>query len=142
MGDGEVQTCHDLNLPASDGVAPNKFLAKLASDRRKPDGLFVVQPDEVDSFLLPVAVSRLPGEKLDELSIATVADLRRVDLAKLEHDFGRFGIRLYELARGIDESEVVPDRPTKSMSVPPEPTFAGLGGHWGLIGSPNNKVQP
>lgn len=117
----------ELNLTASAGVAPNKFLAKIASDWKKPDGLFVIQPDDVDSFLSPLAVARLPGvgkvteEKLKSLEIQTVADLQKLDLATLERGFGRYGIRLYELARGIDESEVIPDRPTKSVSA--EDTF-------------------
>src|SRR6516162_8468386 len=117
----------ELNLPASAGVAPNKFLAKLASDWRKPDGLFVIQPEDVDAFLLPLPVGRLPGvgkvtgEKLGKLEIQTVRDLRRVDLPALEHHFGRYGQRLYELARCIDDGEVVPDRPTQSISV--EDTF-------------------
>jgi DNA polymerase-4 len=116
-----------LNLTASAGVAPNKFLAKLASDWRKPDGLFVIQPDEVDSFLMPLPVGRLPGigkvtgEKLAKIGVETVADLRKLDLVTLENQFGRFGTRLHELARGIDENEVVPDRPTQSISV--EDTF-------------------
>src|SRR5215470_9831664 len=73
----------ELNLTASAGVAPNKFLAKIASDWRKPDGLFVIQPEEVQSFLSPLPVSRLPGvgkvteQKLCDLEIKTVADLRR-----------------------------------------------------------------
>jgi DNA polymerase IV len=117
----------ELNLTASAGVAPNKFLAKLASDWRKPDGLFVIQPEDIDAFLLPLPVGRLPGvgkvtsEKLGKLGIQTVRDLRGVDLPALEQYFGRYGRRLYELARGIDESEVVPDRPTQSISV--EDTF-------------------
>ncbi|HEX8882400.1 MAG TPA: DNA polymerase IV [Candidatus Acidoferrum sp.] len=117
----------ELNLTASAGVAPNKFLAKIASDWRKPDGLFVIQPEEVDSFLLPLPVGRLPGvgrvteEKLKRLTVQTVADLRRVDLPALEGRFGRYGARLYQLARGIDTSEVVPDRPTQSISA--EDTF-------------------
>jgi DNA polymerase-4 len=117
----------ELNLTASAGVAPNKFLAKIASDWRKPDGLFVIQPEEVDSFLLPLPVGRLPGvgkvteEKLKGLEVQTVADLRRMDLPALEGRFGRYGARLYELARGIDASEVVPDRPTQSISA--EDTF-------------------
>src|SRR5262245_37055153 len=121
------QIRQELNLTASAGVAPNKFLAKLASDWRKPDGLFVIQPEEVDVFLLPLPVGRLPGvgkvteEKLAKLGIKTVGDLRSLDRAKLEDEFGRYGIRLSELARGIDESPVVPDRPTKSISV--EDTF-------------------
>lgn len=117
------QIRQELNLTASAGVAPNKFLAKLASDWRKPDGLFVLQPEEVDSFLLPLPVGRLPGvgkvteERLLQLGIKAVVDLRKLDLSALEHQFGRYGLRLYELARGIDENEVVPNRPTKSISV-------------------------
>jgi len=117
----------ELNLTASAGVAPNKFLAKLASDWRKPDGLFVIQPEAVDAFLLPLSVGRLPGvgkvneEKLAKLGIRMVGELRGLELSLLQHEFGRYGLRLYELARGIDESEVVPDRPTQSISV--EDTF-------------------
>jgi DNA polymerase-4 len=117
----------EMSLTASAGVAPNKFLAKIASDWRKPDGLFVIQPEEVDSFLSPLPVGRLPGvgkvteEKLRSLQIQTVADLRVLDLSILEHRFGRYGVRLYELARGIDKSEVIPDRPTQSVSA--EDTF-------------------
>lgn len=121
------QIRQDLNLTASAGVAPNKFLAKLASDWKKPDGLFVIQPEEVDAFLLPLPVGRLPGvgrvteSKLGNLGIKTVSDLRGLDRSTLEREFGRYGMRLHELARGIDESPVVPDRPTKSISV--EDTF-------------------
>src|SRR5690242_9626014 len=90
------QIRQELNLTASAGVAPNKFLAKLASDWRKPDGLFVIQPEDIDAFLLPLPVERLPGvgrvtgEKLGKLGIQTVRDLRKVDLPALEHDFGRY----------------------------------------------------
>jgi DNA polymerase-4 len=146
---GQIRS--ELGLTASAGVAPNKFLAKIASDWKKPDGLFVIQPEQVDSFLLPLPVSRLPGvgkvteEKLKQLlrntlrchserseeslfqkipkafDAPTVADLRKLDLPTLEGRFGRYGVRLYELARGIDKSEVVPDRPTQSISA--EDTF-------------------
>jgi DNA polymerase-4 len=121
------QIREELNLTASAGVAPNKFLAKIASDWRKPDGLFVIQPDEVDLFLLPLSVGRLPGvgqvteEKLKRFDIKTVEDLRKLDLPTLQGRFGRYGLRLYELARGIDHREVVPDRPTQSVSA--EDTF-------------------
>ncbi len=114
-------------MTASAGVAPNKFLAKLASDWRKPDGLFVIQPEDIDSFLLPLPVGRLPGvgkvtgDKLAKLGIQTVGDLRKLELSLLEKHFGRYGLRLHELARGVDDSAVVPDRPTKSISV--EDTF-------------------
>jgi DNA polymerase IV len=117
----------ELNLTASAGVAPNKFLAKIASDWKKPDGLFVIQPDDVDSFLSPLPVGRLPGvgkvteEKLKSFEIQTVAELRKMELPTLERRFGRYGVRLFELARGIDQSEVIPDRPTQSVSA--EDTF-------------------
>ena len=121
------QIRQELNLTASAGVAPNKFLAKLASDWRKPDGLFVIQPGDIDTFLLPLSVGRLPGvgkvtgEKLAKLGAQTVRELRTLDLAVLEHHFGRYGQRLHELSLGIDDHSVVPDRPTQSISV--EDTF-------------------
>jgi DNA polymerase-4 len=117
----------ELHLTASAGVAPNKFLAKIASDWRKPDGLFVIQPEDVDTFLPPLPVERLPGvgkvtaERLAILGIHTVGDLRAIEPATIESRFGRHGHRLHELAFGIDDSEVVPDRPTKSISA--EDTF-------------------
>jgi DNA polymerase-4 len=121
------QIREELHLTASAGVAPNKFLAKIASDWRKPDGLFVIQPGEIDTFLPPLPVGRIPGvgkvteKNLQALNIHTVGDLRAQELYTLETRFGRYGLRLYELARGIDHSAVVPDRPTKSISA--EDTF-------------------
>ena len=76
-------------------MAPNKFLAKLASDWRKPDGLFVIQPEEVDTFLLPLPVGRLPGvgkvteEKLEKLGIKTVSNLLGLELPMLEGQLWR-----------------------------------------------------
>lgn len=122
-----AQIRHELRLTASAGVAPNKFLAKIASDWRKPDGLFVIQPEDIEAFLPPLPVGRLPGvgkvtgEKLAQLGIQTAGDLRGLDLRALELHFGRYGLRLHDLARGVDDSEVVPDRPTQSISV--EDTF-------------------
>jgi DNA polymerase-4 len=112
----------ETNLTASAGVAPNKFLAKIASDFRKPDGLFVVRPREVLAFLAPLPVERLPGvgkvmqRKLAELGIASVTDLRAFDANVLEKRFGRYGRRLHELSLGIDERPVTPDRPTLQIS--------------------------
>ncbi len=88
------QIREELNLTASAGVAANKFLAKLASDWRKPDGLFVVKPEDVDDFLLPLPVGRLPGvgkvteERLRKFDVLNVAELRKLDLATLESHFG------------------------------------------------------
>ena len=122
-----AQIREELQLTASAGVAPNKFLAKIASDWRKPDGLFVIQPEGIDAFLSPLPVARLPGvgkvteKRLEKIGIQTVENLRSLDLAALERHFGRYGVRLWELARGIDHSEVVPNRLTKSISA--EDTF-------------------
>ena len=119
---------HDeLNLTASAGVAPNKFLAKIASDWKKPDGLFVIQPHQVQTFLLPLPVGRIPGvgrvteSRMNAVGIATVGDLYALELSTLEHHFGSYGLRLYQLARGIDDNPVVPNRVSKSISA--EDTF-------------------
>jgi DNA polymerase-4 len=117
----------ELHLTASAGVAPNKYLAKIASDWRKPDGLFVITPENVAAFLPPLSVARLPGvgrvteEKLRRLGIRTVGELQNLDPTTLENQFGRYGLRLYELARGIDDSRVVSHRSTQSISA--ENTF-------------------
>jgi len=123
-----TQIREELQLTASAGVAPNKFLAKIASDWHKPDGLCVIRPSEVDAFLLPLPVQRLPGVgqvthgKLKALGVVTVADLRQIALPVLQQRFGRYGLRLHELALGIDRGAVKPDRPTQSISA--EDTFA------------------
>jgi DNA polymerase-4 len=116
------QIREELQLTASAGVAPNKFLAKIASDWRKPDGLFVIQPEDLEKFLPPLPVEKIPGvgkvtaERLKQIGVQTVGDLQSLSDTLLEENFGRYGHRLYELARGIDHNPVVPDRPTKSLS--------------------------
>src|SRR4249919_3596180 len=118
----------ETQLTASAGVAPNKFLAKIASDWNKPDGLFVVRPHQVLAFLAPLPVGRLPGvgkvmeAKLAGLGIGSVSDLRGFALDDLERRFGRWGRRLHELSFGNDENPVVPERPTLQISA--EDTFA------------------
>ncbi len=117
----------EASLTASAGVAPNKFLAKIASDWHKPDGLFVIRPHQVTAFLEPLTVDRLPGvgkvmeSRLAELGVRTVSDLRRMGRAALERRFGRWGCRLHDLAHGIDPHPVQPDRPTLQVSA--EDTF-------------------
>src|SRR5580698_9553471 len=121
------QIREELQLTASAGVAPNKFLAKIASDWRKPNGLFVIQPAEVEAFLTPLPVGRIPGvgkvteKRLEQLGIRTVGELREHELETLESAFGRYGLRLHGLARGLDHNPVVPNRPTQSISA--EDTF-------------------
>jgi DNA polymerase IV len=117
----------ELHLTASAGVAPNKFLAKIASDWRKPNGLFVIQPHEVHDFLLPLPVGRIPGvgkvteNRMNAVGITTVGDLYRMELSDLENHFGSYGIRLYQLSRGIDLNPVIANRVSKSISA--EDTF-------------------
>jgi DNA polymerase-4 len=117
----------ETGLTASAGIAPNKFLAKIASDWRKPDGQFVIRPHQIEAFLTPLKVGRLPGvgkvmeARLAELGIATVGALRALSVAQLEQRFGRWGRRLHELSQGIDERPVQSERPTLQVSA--EDTF-------------------
>lgn len=112
----------ELGLVASVGVAPNKFLAKLASDLDKPDGLVVVPVDDVEGFLAPLPVSRLWGvgkvsnRGLAELGVHTVADLRALPEELLTNRLGRSAAHLLRLAHGIDDRKVVADRDSKSVS--------------------------
>jgi DNA polymerase IV len=118
----------ETRLTASAGIAPNKFLAKIASDWRKPDGQFVIRPKQVDAFLLPLPVSKLHGvgrvmeSKLAAIGIQTVGQLRALGAVELERRWGSWGRRLHELSCGIDDSPVVSERPTVQVSA--EDTFA------------------
>ena len=109
-------------LSASAGIAPNKFLAKIASDWRKPDGQHVIRPTDVEAFLLPLPVSIIPGvgkvmsRRLEALGVHSVADLRKLGEAALTAQFGRWGGRLFEYSHGIDERPVQTDHPTRSIS--------------------------
>ena len=111
-----------VGITASAGVAPNKFVAKIASDWNKPDGLFLVKPSEVDAFVAALPVKKLFGvgkvtaAKLNRLGAQTCADLRTWSMDTLQQHFGAFGARLYDLCRGIDEREVNPVRERKSIS--------------------------
>lgn len=112
-----------LRITVSAGVAPNKFLAKIASDWKKPDGLFVITPGEVEGFVSVLPVSRLHGvgrvtaEKLARLGIRDCGDLREWDKLALVREFGAFGERLWGLARGIDERAVQVESRRQSVSV-------------------------
>ena len=117
-----------LQITVSAGVAPNKFLAKIASDWRKPDGLFVITPAEVEDFVAQLAVERLHGVgkvtagRLQAMGIDSCAELRQCERLELVRQFGRFGERLWQLARGIDERPVRSEHRRQSLSV--EHTFA------------------
>lgn len=118
----------ELKLTASAGVAPNKFLAKIASAWNKPDGLFVIRPHEVSSFVkeLPLGklfgVGKVTAKKLDNLGYKVCSDLYNLTLMDLTYQFGKFGKQLYEQSRGIDHRLVEPNRIRKSLSV--ESTFS------------------
>ena len=117
----------ERRLTVSIGVAPNKLVAKIASDHDKPDGLTIVKPSQVSSFLAPLPVRRLygvgpAGEKsLHDLGIDTVAELRNLSLDRLIERFGHWGRTLYESARGVDRRDVHVERVRKSLST--EHTF-------------------
>ena len=112
----------ELGLVASVGVAPNKFLAKLASDLDKPDGLVTVEPERVRSFLDPLPVEKVWGvgaaaaARLHALGVHTIAELRARPRSELARRFGKWGDRLFELARGLDERPVMPDHEAQSIS--------------------------
>ncbi|MEK6160783.1 DNA polymerase IV [Vibrio cholerae] len=118
----------ELNLTASAGVAPIKFLAKVASDLNKPDGLYVVTPDKVQEMVDSLPLEKIPGvgkvalEKLHQVGLYVGADVRRADYRKLLHQFGRLGASLWKKSHGIDEREVVTERERKSVGV--EYTFS------------------
>jgi DNA polymerase-4 len=125
-----------VGITASAGVAPNKFVAKIASDWNKPDGLFLVKPGEVDAFVAALPVKKLFGvgkvtaAKLHNLGAQTCGDLRDWSMDKLQQHFGAFGARLYDLCRGIDYRDVNPVRERKSISTeetytPDVPDLAG-----------------
>lgn len=115
-------------LTASAGVAPNKFLAKVASGWKKPNGLFVITPKEVDVFVKALAVEEIFGvgkvtaNKLQKLKLKTCADLQQCSLLMLSQHFGKLGRQLYDQCRGIDHRAVKPNRMRKSLSV--ETTFS------------------
>lgn len=112
-----------IGITASAGVAENKFLAKVASDWRKPNGLTVVKPNDVDVFSanLPITclsgVGKVTAEKLKALGLEKCSDIREMGLAPLVKRFGRFGASLYECAHGRDSRPVTPSRERKSLSI-------------------------
>jgi len=119
---------HETRLTASAGVAPSKFVAKIASDMDKPDGLTVVAPDEVRAFLDPLPIEKMWGVgkvtrgTLGRLGVRTFRDLSRMPVKVLERRFGKQGLKMHELSLGMDERPVEPDREVKSVGH--EETFA------------------
>ena len=118
----------DTRLSASAGIAPNKMLAKIASDWRKPNGQFAILPEQIAGFMSGLPVRKLWGigpksaERFASQGIHTCADLQKLTLAELIHSFGKWGEELHRLCRGEDDREVSPHRISKSLSN--ETTFA------------------
>ncbi len=112
----------EVGLTCSLGVAPNKFLAKVASDMEKPDGLVVVKESEKESFLANLPVGRIWGvgkvtqRQLQQIGIYTIGQLGELSFSELQKTFGRIGARLYDLSHGIDRTPVLTDRKIKSIS--------------------------
>jgi DNA polymerase IV len=115
-------------LTSSAGIGPNKLIAKIASEVNKPNGQFEVKPEQVHGFMQDLPVRKIWGigekteRKLEELGVKTCGQLQRFSRPELVEFFGKFGLDLYDLCRGIDHRPVEPDRPRKSLST--EETFA------------------
>lgn len=113
----------ELRLTASAGVAPVKFLAKIASDLNKPNGQYVITPATMPAFLLQLPLSKIPGvgkvteKKLSDMKLVTCGDVQQFDLATLLRQFGKFGCVIWERSQGIDERQVSADRLRKSVGV-------------------------
>ncbi len=124
----KIQIKNETDLTASVGLAPNKFLAKIASDLEKPDGMVIVPFDDVEGFLGPLPISKLWGvgpktaARIRKLGAETVAELAAIPPAALEHALGSTGLHLWNLAHGKDDRPVVSDWAPKSVSS--ETTFA------------------
>ncbi|MEO3357466.1 DNA polymerase IV [Acinetobacter haemolyticus] len=109
-------------LTASAGVAPNKFLAKIASDWNKPNGLFVIKPHQIQHFIQDLALKKIPGvgkvtyEKLNQLNLHTLGDLQKIEENVLIHHFGKYGKQLYLYAQGIDNRPVKAERERQQIS--------------------------
>ncbi|MGQ0286171.1 DNA polymerase IV [Pasteurellaceae bacterium 22721_9_1] len=114
---------NELQLTASAGVAPLKFLAKIASDQNKPNGLFVIEPEQVNEFIAHLPLKKIPGvgkvtnEQLANLGLITCADVQKQELVTLLHHFGKMGKRIWDFSHGIDLREVQVHRERKSIGV-------------------------
>ena len=113
----------ELNLTASAGVAPLKFLAKIASDMNKPNGQFVIKPNEVEEFIKTLSLNKIPGvgkvtsQRLLDMGLETCADIQNFDQIVLLNQFGKAGKRIWDFSHGIDDREIQAHRERKSIGV-------------------------
>jgi len=114
---------NELNLTASAGVAPNKFIAKIASDENKPNGQCVISPEKVSAFVEQLSLKKIPGigpktfQKLQSFGFSTCADIRASSVVKLTSIVGKFATSLYQKAHGIDNRELEISRQRKSLAI-------------------------
>ena len=122
-----LQIKEDRGLTCSAGIAPNKMLAKIASDWNKPDGQYQIKHDAINDFMDALPANKIWGvgdktaQRLDQMGVKNCKELQSIDLPTLHQRFGKFGVKLYQLCRGIDDRKVITDRERKSTSV--ERTF-------------------
>ncbi|WP_338803293.1 DNA polymerase IV [Xenorhabdus griffiniae] len=113
----------ELQLTASAGVAPVRFLAKIASDINKPNGQYVISPEQVETFIKSLALCKIPGvgkvtaKRLSDMGLATCSDVQRYDKLALIKSLGKFGLTLWQRCHGIDERQITPERLRKSVGV-------------------------
>ena len=114
---------NELHLTASAGIAPLKFLAKIASDQNKPNGQFVIEPKEVSDFVANLPLKKIPGvgkvtaEKLRQMGLVCCADVQKTERHLLLNLFGKMGQRIWQYSHSIDEREIQPHRERKSVGV-------------------------
>jgi DNA polymerase-4 len=112
----------DLSLTCSIGIAPVKFLAKIASDMNKPDGLTLIAREQMPDMIQTLPIQKVPGvgiqamARMTELNIQTLGDIKRFDLSLLTRKFGKFGLRLFQLSRGMDDDPIQTETARKSIS--------------------------
>lgn len=137
---------NELHLTASAGVAPVKFLAKIASDINKPNGMYVITPDKMTDFIRDLPLKKIPGvgdvtaKRLAELGLHNCQDVQHYNLIKLLNEFGKLGRVLFERCNGIDNREIDQDRKRKSVGV--EITLANDIYHWPACLNVIEKLYP
>ncbi|WP_237386655.1 DNA polymerase IV [Xenorhabdus sp. Sc-CR9] len=136
----------ELTLTASAGIAPIRFLAKIASDINKPNGQYVISPENVDTFVKSLPLRKIPGvgkvtaKRLSDMGLETCSDVQQYDKLSLIKRLGKFGLALWDRCHGIDERQITPERLRKSIGV--EKTLAQDIHEWGECVELIEKLYP